>query len=64
MIDPQMIDNMKDNDLKILAHMLLDIRNNERKEMEYAKKQSRYNLPLDETVTLTGEDYLIVLGRS
>ncbi len=29
-----------------------------------AKKQSRYNLPLDETVTLTGEDYLIVLGRS
>ena len=29
-----------------------------------AKKQSRYNLPLDETVTLTGEDCLIVLGRS
>ncbi len=41
-IDPQLIDNMKDEDLKILAHMLLDIRNNERKEMEYAKKQSRF----------------------
>ncbi len=41
-INPQMIDNMKDQDLKILAHMLLDVRDNERKEMVYAKRQSRF----------------------
>ncbi|MCR5503592.1 MAG: type IV secretion system protein [Lachnospiraceae bacterium] len=43
-IDPQMIDQMKDEDLKILAHMLLDIRDNERKEMRYARRQSRVAL--------------------
>lgn len=41
-ISPEMIDGMKDEDLKILAHMLMDIRDNERREMEYAKKQSRF----------------------
>jgi hypothetical protein len=29
-----------------------------------ADKRSRYNLPLDETVTLSKDDDLIVLGRS
>ena len=40
-IDHGMIEQMKDEDLKILAHMLMDVRDNERREMEYAKKQSR-----------------------
>lgn len=41
-VDHNMIENMNDKDLKVLAHMLMDIRDNERREMQYAKKQSRF----------------------
>ena len=41
-VDHYMIENMSDRDLKILARMLMDVRDNERREMQYAKKQSRF----------------------
>ena len=45
-VDHNMIEDMSDSDLKLLAHMLMDIRDNERREMQYAKKQSRFAMIL------------------